>query len=390
MQKSRIIITLLVICPEAAARGNDHRGRPGAGAKADAEAETEVEARAVSNGARLNYNLVASHLLCYFVYLFLWMRISGCPLTSSHLQKLAVVFICFCGSRQLVVVVVRSVNLFSFCCLWIFALALSSASCTNRSRARHKTFMAVLFSFWSRKKRRCLLLWLRGEWVSERERERERGNIGSNRARPELCVGHWPLAAAAAAHRNYMMMYVMYVAVPVHVYVHVYVCVCACEIPHMTFASCRCCCCCSLAFPLNVHCLCASHVCDMKNILIAWWEQLKAKAKTESKSKLKATLVATHACNTLHKQRINQATRRDANVAITWSQTLNRPCLCCWCCLLRGANLQYAVHCAFSKCIITLDSLTGRRSIRALGPGLAIRQTQGKRRKAQTLRKLLI
>lgn len=174
MQKSRIIITLLVICPEAAARGNDHRGRPGAGAKADAEAETEVEARAVSNGARLNYNLVASHLLCYFVYLFLWMRISGCPLTSSHLQKLAVVFICFCSSRQLVVVVVRSVNLFSFCCLWIFALALSSASCTNRSRARHKTFMAVLFSFWSRKKRRCLLLWLRGEWVSEWKRERKR------------------------------------------------------------------------------------------------------------------------------------------------------------------------------------------------------------------------
>lgn len=36
--------------------------------------------------------------------------------------------------------------------------------------------------------------------------------------------------------------------------------------------------------------------------------------------------VATHACNTLHKQRINQATRRDANFAITWSQALHSPC----------------------------------------------------------------
>lgn len=60
----------------------------GAGAKADAEAATEVEAGAVSNGPRLNYNLVASHLLCYSVYLFLWMRISGCPLTSSHCKNL--------------------------------------------------------------------------------------------------------------------------------------------------------------------------------------------------------------------------------------------------------------------------------------------------------------
>lgn len=104
MQKSRIIITLLVICPAAAALGsNDHQGRSGA----KAVAEAGVEAGAVSNGPRLNYNLVASYSLCYFLYLFLWIRMYLCvPLDLVALQKLAVVFICFCSNRPLVVVIV--------------------------------------------------------------------------------------------------------------------------------------------------------------------------------------------------------------------------------------------------------------------------------------------
>lgn len=53
MQKSRIIITLLlVICPEAA-RGSD---------QLRIKTEAEVGAEAAANVPRLNYNLVASHL----------------------------------------------------------------------------------------------------------------------------------------------------------------------------------------------------------------------------------------------------------------------------------------------------------------------------------------
>lgn len=185
-----------------------------------------------------------------------------------------------------------------FCWLWIFALALSSVSCTNRSRARHKTFMAVLFSFWSRKKRRC----------REREREKER-NIGSKRARPELCVGHWPLAAAADAHRNYMMMYV---------YTWVCVCVCVC-LWNSTHDLCQ--------LPPLAACLPLECALFMRLACLRYEKYFdcplgtaKAEVGEVVESKLKAMLVdATHACNTLHKQRINQATRCDANVAITWS-----------------------------------------------------------------------
>lgn len=56
-------------------------------------------------------------LLCISLLMnaYLWV-----PLDLVALQKLAVVFICCCSNRQLVfvaVVVVRSVNLFSFGCL---------------------------------------------------------------------------------------------------------------------------------------------------------------------------------------------------------------------------------------------------------------------------------
>lgn len=88
MQKSRIIITLLLdICPAAAARGSD---------QLRIKTEAEVGAEAAANVARLNYNLVASHLqyVCVCVCmnlimdLHVHMYVSGCPLTSSHCKKL--------------------------------------------------------------------------------------------------------------------------------------------------------------------------------------------------------------------------------------------------------------------------------------------------------------